>query len=401
MIHVYFNIADTTKNVDNYFKYSHADVIQFHFNLPQYNGIGNYIYPIRLPTKIITKGVTYDISGKPSVNEVDDSYCINIPNFILDDVHKGNCKIVFDISEEPFDVTHSNPRVRVLTLVKNVADKYKLTKDQIIICTGNLTPFKDIDFVTVCSLFILASITPKKDLYDTHVRYITNKTIRNKKSLMLMHFPRIHRLEIGQLLYKKNLLQDNLVSLYYIKNQLQQHHSQFDDEYLNSLPWIIDITPIHQKRLKFLLNTDTELEMYLQTYVNFIVESFVDNSSELNSMYEKDLSEKTFKPITQMQPFVLYAQPGGLKLLKSYGYKTFDRWWDESYDDETDRIKRLTKIVSLFEKINNMTHKQLADMLFEMLPVLEHNRAHHQYLLNTGFYSKDFNDTLNQLFHNS
>lgn len=398
MISIYFNLADSTESVDNYFKYPNAESISNFFKLPQYNGAGSYIYPIWLTAKTVTKGVMYDISGKPINNSLTDTYCITIPNFILDDVQKGKCKIVLDIMSEPFDVTHSNPKVRVLEFVRTIANTYNLTKDQILICTGNLTPYKNIDCATVCSLGYLACLTPKKDLYDTHIKYIKNKTLRGKKILTLMHFPRIHRLEMGELLYKKNLLRDNLVSLYYVEDEPD---TRFDIDYLNSLPWIIDITPLHQKRFKFLLNTDTELNMYLQTYVNFVVESFVDNSSAYNSMYEKDLTEKTFKPITQMQPFVLYAQHSSLKLIKSYGYQTFDRWWDESYDDETDRKKRLNKIITIFEKINSMTHKQLADMLFEMLPILEHNRKHHQHLLDTGFYYKDFHDTLNQLFMNS
>lgn len=404
MVSVYFNSTDNTQSLDNIFKYSNFDSMPF--KLPRYTGKGQYIFPIKISTNLSLKLALYKRDG--TVDYVDEiiqgkDYCITIPQHILDDVHRGSCKIVFDVTDETYDVTHSNPRARVLDFVKVVANTYNLNKKQILICTGNLTPYKELEYATVCSLYVWAEfVKAKKDLTARQTDIICNKHIRKKKILMLMHTPYLHRHEIAEIIYKENLLVDNIVSLYYIKERSQDYlehlRSKFDINYINSLPWIVDLTPLHRPRGKMFLNTNAELALYHQTYVNFTVDTFVENTASTNSKYEKDISEKVFKPISQMQPFVLYGQPGTLKLLKSHGYKTFDRWWDESYDEDLDKYVRLNKVVDLFKQINNMSHSQLADMLFDMLSVLEHNKTHHQNLINSDFYYQDFINTINLMF---
>ena len=42
-----------------------------------------------------------------------------------------------------------------------------------------------------------------------------------------------------------------------------------------------------------------------------------------------------------------------LKKLKEMGFKTFDKWWDESYDDEIDDTIRMQKVLNLIESLNN------------------------------------------------
>lgn len=104
-----------------------------------------------------------------------------------------------------------------------------------------------------------------------------------------------------------------------------------------------------------------------------------------------NISEKTLKPIIALRPFVLLAPPGSLKLLKSLGFKTFDNWWDESYDLETDHVKRLEKVYNIVSNINNMSNTKLHSMLGAMSNVLVHNRAISRNLLK-NMYLLDIND---------
>jgi hypothetical protein len=62
------------------------------------------------------------------------------------------------------------------------------------------------------------------------------------------------------------------------------------------------------------------------------------------------LTEKIFKPIVCSRPFILVSAPGNLKYLKSYGFKTFDTWIDESYDQIIDPSLRLDMIASVDRK---------------------------------------------------
>jgi hypothetical protein len=84
-------------------------------------------------------------------------------------------------------------------------------------------------------------------------------------------------------------------------------------------------------------------------------------------------SEKILKPMSNMIPFVLVAPPYTLELIKSHGYKTFDNWWDESYDLEEDHTKRLLKIFNVIEFIGNLSQSEIIDMYDEMQDVLLHN----------------------------
>lgn len=88
------------------------------------------------------------------------------------------------------------------------------------------------------------------------------------------------------------------------------------------------------------------------------------------------LTEKIFKPIVAQRPFMLAAAPGNLAYLKSYGFETFDRWIDESYDTIVDPDMRLQAIVDQTQKLCSMSNNDLRDMHREMMPVLEHNFNH-------------------------
>lgn len=96
------------------------------------------------------------------------------------------------------------------------------------------------------------------------------------------------------------------------------------------------------------------------------------------------LTEKIFKPIVSKMPFVLVGPAHNLKYLREYGFKTFNQWFDESYDNINDPIKRMHAIGNVIKQICSYSTDQLSDMLVDMSPVLEHN-----YNL---FYSNEFLD---------
>jgi hypothetical protein len=94
------------------------------------------------------------------------------------------------------------------------------------------------------------------------------------------------------------------------------------------------------------------------------------------------LTEKIFKPVVSQMPFVLVGPAHNLKYLRSYGFKTFSPWIDESYDDIEDPVLRMQAIGDTMRQICSRSMDELTAMLLEMIPVLEHN-----YRL---FYSNDF-----------
>jgi hypothetical protein len=114
-------------------------------------------------------------------------------------------------------------------------------------------------------------------------------------------------------------------------------------------------------------------------------ESFVQIVTETCYWESKcHLTEKIFKPIIGKQPFILVGCAHNLAYLKSYGFKTFDKWFDESYDNIDDPLLRLEAIGRTVKEICNYSNTELYETLQEMQEVLDHN-----YNL---FYSQDFLD---------
>jgi hypothetical protein len=88
------------------------------------------------------------------------------------------------------------------------------------------------------------------------------------------------------------------------------------------------------------------------------------------------LTEKTFKAIALEMPFVLVAPAGSLAYLREYGFKTFDSVFDESYDLETDDIKRIEQVTQLLKNLDNMTVQQRQKIHKACLPIAEYNYNH-------------------------
>ena len=88
------------------------------------------------------------------------------------------------------------------------------------------------------------------------------------------------------------------------------------------------------------------------------------------------ITEKTFKAIALEMPFVLVAPAGSLAYMRKYGFKTFNGIFDESYDCETDDVRRIERVVKLLKELDNLSVKERWDIHQACLPVVEHNYNH-------------------------
>jgi len=88
------------------------------------------------------------------------------------------------------------------------------------------------------------------------------------------------------------------------------------------------------------------------------------------------ITEKTFKAIALGMPFILVAAAGSLEYLKSYGFKTFHDVFDESYDQETDDLKRLELVIALLKDLDTITDRERVQIQRHLLPTVQHNWNH-------------------------
>jgi len=92
--------------------------------------------------------------------------------------------------------------------------------------------------------------------------------------------------------------------------------------------------------------------------------------------YEKlHLTEKIFKPIVAGRPFILAGAANNLHYLKSYGFKTFSDYINETYDSESDNEKRLGLIVDEVEKICNMSKKHQQEIMLDLQDIVHFNHS--------------------------
>jgi hypothetical protein len=88
------------------------------------------------------------------------------------------------------------------------------------------------------------------------------------------------------------------------------------------------------------------------------------------------ITEKTFKPIAFMQPFVMVGSYGSLQHIKEMGFKTFSEFWDESYDLEKDDVKRFTMVMSVIESIASWPDHVKIDFTYAVKDIVEYNLKH-------------------------
>jgi hypothetical protein len=98
--------------------------------------------------------------------------------------------------------------------------------------------------------------------------------------------------------------------------------------------------------------------------------SIVTESSYFSYEHSIFVSEKTFKPIACMQPFIIVGSRDTLKYLRKLGYKTFHPFIDESYDDLDDQ-HRLPAIMEALKKVQSIEDK--VSWYSSMREIVEHN----------------------------
>ncbi len=117
------------------------------------------------------------------------------------------------------------------------------------------------------------------------------------------------------------------------------------------------------------------LDIWNQCFLNIV--------NETDFSYRSDfpfLSEKIWKPILGLRPFVINGNPSVYQLLKDQGFYTFEEYWPSNTDfftnTEYNYYQFKHHIAGVVELLSSLTQKQLWSMYKDMLPKLEHNRQH-------------------------
>ena len=108
--------------------------------------------------------------------------------------------------------------------------------------------------------------------------------------------------------------------------------------------------------------------IYHDAYINVVAEAFPDK--EIDCF----ITEKTFKPMLQLQPFLIQGNRYTLRRLREYGYQTFSDIWDESYDElETWQERTDAMLEQLHSFCRLSSHEQL-EKCKQVMWKLQHNQ---------------------------
>ena len=102
-------------------------------------------------------------------------------------------------------------------------------------------------------------------------------------------------------------------------------------------------------------------------------QSVTINKFENNKVF---LSEKTFHPIINLQPFIIFSSNGHLKVMRELGFKTFSPFIDESYDDEINSQKRFNMVCDEILRLSKMNMNEINTLLLELKNICIYNRNH-------------------------
>lgn len=205
-------------------------------------------------------------------------------------------------------------------------------------------------------------LTRSRDEQQKHLFLIYNRDWQGTRE---------YRLKFAEMLYNNDLLKDCNTLL---KKDIDPTTFSFSN---------IDLKPASFE----FVNAYNHNTYDSHASADYIPEDFVNStfSIVLETLFDDSrihLTEKVLKSIACGHPFILAGTCGSLRYLRSYGFKTFSPWIDESYDDEPNSVARLQKIIQTMKQIQSMSLNSLRELTNAVYKVAEYNR--------NWFFSEEF-----------
>ena len=315
-----------------------------------------------------------------------------IPEQILDEVRKENCTLVFDNtlegdridgrhllfplygsvkklklpakqvvfitndlnSEDSHNVYSTQDKIKVISFMWNVYDVKRLMKHKFLRNIKNIDT--EINYkkknIEKIKPFLKVNRTnrPERDLF---MLFIEHEDLYDKFKISFPHFSKEDFPTHNR--FKKYLKPSNINFLlkkvpFDIDKTDETNHGPagYGEGYFNAdLPF----QPIHYRNTLF--------------SIVMCAFPFVENACHLHS--------STFNPIHQGHPIIQFGPYKSLERMRERGFKTFDKWWDESYDEIKDGWERFDAILKLVDKLSRKSNKELLKMYVDMKDVLQHN----------------------------
>jgi hypothetical protein len=260
-------------------------------------------------------------------------------------------------------------------------------------CPDNFAKTSDVDRLTLTKLFNNTKGYYRQFKYCSH-----NNNIKD------------HRVELLLFLIKNDLLDDGVWSWFGGNEPIDQGVNQLDFTNFESAEHgKIDYTKEYGKEVVDIAHDlipnsyDYKIDglqdylnvlPYFNSYFNIVTESVWGPGYDNTHPQKIHITEKVWKCMTTFQPFVLISNKNNLKKLREWGFKTFDGWIDESYDELNTYEERKKVINKEILRLCNMSRKELDKWYWEMEDILVHNFDNFPKFINSEY------NNLQKMFEN-
>jgi len=210
-----------------------------------------------------------------------------------------------------------------------------------------------------------------------------NKNIRKSKFICLNRTMKPHRYMMAYYALKNNLLKTNYFSFLNSFNSSQERIKEgltrfnlleekeldkFSGLVHNILPHHVDTHSFNESQRSEMTWTNNKKDLYLNSYVNIVTETSFE---ELDNPF---ISEKLWKPVMNLQPFIVVGDYRTLRTIRNLGFKTFSPFIDESYDEVLNKAQRMKLIFKELDKLKNMNIVEIHNWYHSILEILIHNK---------------------------
>jgi|15BtaG_2_1085339.scaffolds.fasta_scaffold00255_19 hypothetical protein len=313
-----------------------------------------------------------------------------LPDDVAEDVDNGRCKIVLDNSLEGFPVKNFDWDV--------FYERTKLKPENFIFVTGDFSLSLNDRIPTVYRNSWERSMmryTNIRDLWQKRMyEHCANRLQRPFKGIALNRLMRPHRIMIAKLINDRKLQSAINYSF-----GIVTHHGDNAPDVVNRIPEQVENIVagtsqifgvpyellenfVHEHGEKNIIQEEG-LNLHINqatNYENAILQAYDESYFSLvaeTNYYQKTIfqSEKIFKPIMMLQPFVVAAEPGAIQAMRDLGYDVFDDYLNHSYDEIKDHMERMIALFNEVERLSAIPHKTWQNWRFEMLPRNQQNLA--------------------------
>ena len=291
----------------------------------------------------------------------------------IDNLRNGRTVLIFDATLEGYSETD----LPLKTCLCYNAFLYNIDPAKIFLFTGNFLDTDD--SINVIPIFLLDTGWD----YSTGPKNISNSQIEcfknlEKTILSLSRRNRFPRVVAHFALWKSQLRQDSIISQDALSTAatistdiLKTLELTAEDwqEFKNALPLLADGNNFH-------INApfDHLPNLHSKTLFSIVNETLISNYKNTSLFF----SEKLLKPIINYQPMIIYGQPGINRKIQMLGFKTYEQYFDLSFDDEPDDVLRykklLTSVKNTADYLQSLSRDEQIEWRFKESELLIYNR---------------------------